>query len=184
LDHGIILGKAHLNELKRPATIKGEVVKISKNSVVSVHYTLKNQNNDVIDSSREGSPLVYIHGTGSMIPGFEMALNDKSQGEKLEFSVAPEYGYGEWDKSLVQSVAKNQFPDAAKIQVGAQFQAESDHGPLVVTVKEVKENEIVIDGNHPLAGETLYFQVEVMELRAASADELQHGHVHGAGCRH
>jgi FKBP-type peptidyl-prolyl cis-trans isomerase SlyD len=99
-------------------------------------------------------PLVYIHGSGSMIPGFEMALTGKTLGEKLEFTVAPEYGYGEWDKSLLQNVAKSQFPDAAKIQVDVQFQAESDHGPLVVTVREVNENEIVIDGNHPLAGET------------------------------
>jgi FKBP-type peptidyl-prolyl cis-trans isomerase SlyD len=159
-------------------------VKISKNCVVSVHYTLKDKDNLILDSSKGTDPLVYIHGAGNMIPGFEAALEGKTTGEKLAFTLAPEQAYGVWESALVQSVPKSEFPDADNIQVGIQFQTESDHGPLVVTVTEIKEHDIIIDGNHTLAGQTLCFEVEVLELRAATADELQHGHVHGEGCHH
>lgn len=156
----------------------------AENSVVSIHYTLTNTRGDVLDSSRGGDPLVYLHGAGNIIPGLEKALAGKQAGDKLNVSVAPAEGYGERDDSLVQQVPRRAFQGVAQIEPGMSFQAQSSQGPMRVTVTAVTGDMVTVDGNHPLAGETLNFDVEITEVRAATLEELAHGHVHGPGGHH
>jgi len=143
-------------------------VNIAKNSVVSVHYTLKNDQDQILDSSSGKEPLVYLHGSGSMIPGFEESLEGKAAGDRFKVTVPAEKGYGPRDPRMVQSVPKGEFRADTDIQVGMQFQINTEEGPLVLTVLEVKDQEIVLDGNHPLAGVTLHFDVEVTDVRSAT----------------
>lgn len=156
-------------------------MQISPNKVVSIHYTLKNDAGDVLDTSSGREPLAYLHGSGNIIPGLEKALEGKSSGEKMNVSIAPEEGYGERHEGLIQDVPRDAFQGVEDIQPGMQFHAQGPSGPMVVTVKEVGDNTVKVDGNHPLAGETLHFDVEVADVREATAEEQEHGHVHGAG---
>jgi FKBP-type peptidyl-prolyl cis-trans isomerase SlyD len=156
-------------------------VTISKHQVVKINYTLKNDQGQVLDSSDQGGPLAYIHGIGHIIPGLEDALEGKGSGEKLNVSIPPEKAYGERNDQLVQAVPKTEFQDVDQLVTGMQFQVQTDQGPMILTVIEVRDQEVVLDGNHPLAGQTLHFDVEVLEIRAATQEELDHGHVHGEG---
>ncbi|MEY2862874.1 MAG: hypothetical protein RLY58_581 [Pseudomonadota bacterium] len=156
---------------------------IAKDQVVSFHYTLTDEQGTVIDKS-EGQPLVYLHGAGNIIPGLENALVGKVVGDKLTVTVQPAEGYGEYQPEMVQEVPRNLFQGVDNIEVGMQFQAQADDGMQVVTVKDVTDEVVIVDGNHPLAGQTLNFDVEIVEIRDASAEELAHGHVHGAGGHH
>jgi len=149
--------------------------------VVSIHYTLKNKDGELLDKSAEGEPLNYIHGTESTIPGLEAALAGKSVGDKLSVSIAPEQAYGLRSESLVQELPRNAFEGIDDIQEGMRLQAESEHGTRVVTVTNVAADLITVDGNHPLAGETLNFDVEVGDVRDATTQEIEHGHVHSDG---
>lgn len=157
---------------------------ISKNSVVTIHYTLTDDQNKVLDTSSGKDPLIYIHGAGNIIPGLEQALEGRSAGDKFNVTIAPENAYGLRDESMTQSILKSEFQDGDKIKVGMRFQVNTEGGPLVLTVVEVKDTEIVVDGNHPLAGATLHFDVEVSAVREATNEELEHGHVHGPGGHH
>ncbi len=157
---------------------------IADESVVSMHYTLKDDKGTVLDSSSGGEPLVYLQGSGNIIPGLEEALAGKKAGDKLQVTLPPEKGYGERDERLVQSIPKNQFQNADGMKVGMQFQINSQGGPMVLTVVELKDTEVVVDGNSPLAGQTLHFDVEVTDVRKATEEELAHGHVHGPGGHH
>jgi FKBP-type peptidyl-prolyl cis-trans isomerase SlyD len=159
-------------------------MQIAQDSVVSIHYTLKNDAGEVLDSSEGAEPLVYMHGNGNLIPGLEQALMGKSAGEKLAVSIAPDQAYGERDASLVQEVPRSAFRNVQTIEVGMQFQADSNQGPRMVTVVQVTDTTVTVDGNHPLAGEQLHFTVEITEVRAATQEELDHGHVHGPGGHH
>ena len=159
-------------------------MQIAQNSVVAIAYTLTDDKGTVIDTSAGGEPLVYLHGARNIIPGLENALTGKSVGEKLTVTVAPAEGYGEYDPQMVQAVPRQMFAGVENIEVGMQFQAQTPQGVRVVTVIEVEGDDITLDGNHPLAGETLHFAVEVTEVRTATAEELAHGHVHGAGGHH
>lgn len=152
---------------------------ITKNHVVTINYTLKDDDGNILDSSEQLGPLNYIHGHGHIIPGLESALDGKAKGEKLNVSVKPEEGYGERMDQLIQAVPKDQFDDADTVQVGSQFQVDTEHGPMILTVIEIKDAEFVLDGNHPLAGMHLHFDVEVVDMREATEQELDHGHVHG-----
>ncbi|MEC7121044.1 MAG: peptidylprolyl isomerase [Pseudomonadota bacterium] len=153
---------------------------IQKDQVVSFHYTLTDEQGTVIDKS-DGQPLVYLHGANNIIPGLENALVGKVAGDKLQVSVAPEDGYGEYQPEMVQEVPRQMFQGVDQIQVGMQFQAQTDDGIQVVTVKDVTDESVFVDGNHPLAGQSLNFDVEIVDVRAASEEELQHGHAHGVG---
>lgn len=159
-------------------------MKISKDSVVSMHYTLKNDANEVLDSSSGGEPLVYLHGAQNIIPGLESALVGKEKGDKLDVSISPKEAYGERDERLIQRVPKNQFPDPKNVQAGMRFQTHGPNGPMVFSVSEVTDSEVVVDGNHELAGQTLHFSVEITDIRKATQEELDHGHVHGPGGHH
>jgi len=154
-------------------------MQIEPNSVVTLHYTLKDNDGKVIDYSTDGS-FLYLHGAMNIIPGLENALAGKSAGDELTVKVSPEEGYGVKEENRIQEVPKDMFDNAEEIKVGVQFHAQSPDGAaVVVTVTEVKDDSVVIDGNHALAGMELNFDVKVVDVREASAEEIEHGHVHG-----
>jgi FKBP-type peptidyl-prolyl cis-trans isomerase SlyD len=157
---------------------------VAPNTVVHIHYTLKNDAGDVLDSSNGNEPLAYLHGNGNIIPGLEKALEGKQAGDKVSVKIAPGDGYGERDAGLVQDVPRSAFVGIPNVEVGMQFQADSNHGPRTVVVTQVAGDTITVDGNHPLAGQNLNFDVEITEVRKATREELEHGHVHGAGGHH
>jgi FKBP-type peptidyl-prolyl cis-trans isomerase SlyD len=157
---------------------------IAQNSVVTIHYTLKDDAGDVIDSSREGDPIAYLHGHGNLVPGLERELEGKSTGDKVNVSVTPEQGYGEYDKQLVQQVPRRALQGIANVKVGMRLQAQTPQGPRAVVITRLVGDMVTIDGNHPLAGKNLNFDVEITDVRDATEEELAHGHVHGAGGHH
>lgn len=159
-------------------------MQIAKDLVANIEYTLTDDAGNVIDSSVGGEPLAYLHGAGNIIPGLEDALEGKQAGDSFKVSIAPADGYGEKNEGLMQVVPKEMFQGVDNIEVGMQFHAQTDHGMQVITVAAVDGDNITVDGNHPLAGQNLNFDVKVIEVRAASAEELDHGHVHGAGGHH
>jgi len=159
-------------------------MKNTENPVVSIHYTLTNKAGEELDSSAGGEPLSYLHGAGNIIPGLESALSETSTGDKLKVTIEPEDAYGLRSDEQTQTVGKEMFEGIDNIEVGMQFQADSSTGPAIVTVTEVNEETVTIDGNHPLAGEQLTFDVEVVEIRPATESEMEAGHIHGAGCNH
>jgi FKBP-type peptidyl-prolyl cis-trans isomerase SlyD len=154
------------------------------NTVVLIHYTLTSDTGETLDSSEGREPLGYLHGFGNIIPGLENALTGKQAGDKLKVSIKPEEAYGVREDALVQVVPRSAFGGAQDLEVGMQFQAQTPEGVRVVTVVDVAGDDITLDGNHPLAGETLHFDVEVTLVRAATQEELTHGHVHGEGGHH
>ena len=159
-------------------------MKIAHEKVVSIHYTLTNSEGTVLDSSSGGEPLAYLHGFGNIIPGLENALEGKGAGDKLSVTVEPEQGYGARDERLVQAVPRSAFKGVEDIAPGMQFQAQGPQGARLVVVTQVADDEVTVDANHPLAGQTLNFDVEVSGVRDATAEELEHGHVHGPGGHH
>lgn len=156
-------------------------MQVTQDAVVSIHYTLTNDQGVTLDSSAGGEPLAYLHGNGNLIPGLERALDGKSAGDKLQVQVVAADAYGELDPDLVQDVPRDAFRGIDDIQVGMQFQAQSNHGPRAVVVTKVASDVVTVDGNHPLAGQNLNFEVEIKDVREATEEELEHGHVHGPG---
>ena len=159
-------------------------MKIAKDAIVTLNYTLTDDENETLDTSVGGEPLVYLHGAQNIIPGLEEALEGKKQGDKFKVTIPAEKGYGEHLEEMIQNIPKSQFPPGQDLQAGMKFQANSPQGPIVLTVIEVGDTDILVDGNHPLAGENLNFDVEVAEVRAATKEELTHGHAHGPGGHH
>jgi FKBP-type peptidyl-prolyl cis-trans isomerase SlyD len=157
---------------------------IANQTVVSLHYTLTDDKGKVLDSSSGGDPLVYLHGASNIIPGLEEALTGKKTGDKLKVSVPPEKAYGQRDERMVQRIPKDQFPDPDRLKPGMQFQVNSNQGPMILTVTGVEKGEVIVDGNPELAGLTLHFDVEITDVRKATAEEIQHGHAHGPGGHH
>jgi len=154
---------------------------IAQNSVVTIHYTLKDDAGEIIDSSREGDPIAYLHGHGNLVPGLERELEGKTTGDKVNVSVTPEQGYGEYDKQLVQQVPRRALQGIPNVRVGMRLQAQTPQGPRAVVVTRLVGDMVTIDGNHPLAGKNLNFDVDITDVRDATEEELEHGHVHGAG---
>lgn len=159
-------------------------MQIAADKVVVIHYTLKNDAGEVLDSSSGGDPLSYIQGNGSIIPGLEEALEGKTTGDKLQVAIAAEKAYGAHDPQLIQQVPKRAFQGVGNVQAGMRFTAQTEHGPRQVVVTRVVGDMVTVDGNHPLAGQNLNFDVEIAEVRDASEEELSHGHVHGPGGHH
>ena len=159
-------------------------MEISANSVVLIHYTLKDDSGEILDSSAGGEPLAYIQGHGNLVPGLEQALEGKSGGNTLAVTVSPADGYGNRDETLVQRVPKRALQGSGEIRKGMQFQARTDDGMRLFTVTGVAGDMVTLDGNHPLADQTLHFDVEVVSVRQATVEELEHGHVHGVGGHH
>ena len=157
---------------------------IATDKVVSIHYTLTNADKDVLDSSAPGEPLVYLHGRGAIVPGLERELQGKIVGDKLDVVVSPEDGYGERSGPGPQPVPREIF-EGVDVEPGMPLMVEDDDGhhmPLFVV--EVTDEQVIVDGNHPLAGETLHFAVEVVAIRDATDEELAHGHAHEDGHHH
>ncbi len=159
-------------------------MQIEARKVVTLNYTLTDNDGNVIDQSSDSS-FAYLHGANNIIPGLENALEGKSAGDSLNVSVTPAEGYGERDPAKTQAVPRNMFPEDTDIEVGMQFHAQGPNGEtLVVSVAAVEDDTVTVDGNHPLAGVQLNFDVEVIGVREASKEELEHGHVHGPGGHH
>jgi FKBP-type peptidyl-prolyl cis-trans isomerase SlyD len=159
-------------------------MQIADDTVASIHYTLTNATGAVIDASAAGQPMTYLHGAGNIVPGLEQALEGRRVGDRFNVAVAPEEGYGPRHEQLIQVIPLDAFRGVEKVEPGMQFEAQGGQGPQLVTVTHVDATGVTVDGNHPLAGETLHFAIEVADVRAASEEELQHGHVHGAGGHH
>lgn len=154
---------------------------IAENKVVTIEYTLKNDAGEVLDTSEGREPLVYLHGAKNIIPGLENALSGKTPGDSVSVRIEPAEAYGERDDSMKQQVPRDMFGDE-EVQVGMQYHAQSPEGEmLVVTVIDANDTHVTVDGNHPLAGQHLNFDVEVKDVRDASEEEISHGHVHGEG---
>lgn len=156
-------------------------MKIENNKVVSIHYTLKDDNGTILDTSDGKTPLPYIQGVGQLIPGLENQLQGKVKGDKLNVSIAPADAYGEYREDMVFQVGKDGFRGEEELREGMQVEVELEQGRSIAIVTKIEGEEVTLDLNHPLAGQTLHFDVEVMEVREASAEELSHGHVHGVG---
>jgi FKBP-type peptidyl-prolyl cis-trans isomerase SlyD len=159
-------------------------VEITADRVVTIHYTLKDDNGAVLDSSAGGEPLAYIQGHGNLVSGLEKALEGKQDGDTLAVSVAPADGYGIRDEALIQRVPKRSLQGSGQIKKGMQFQARTDGGMRTFTVTAVIGDMVTLDGNHPLADQTLHFDIEIVGVREATTEELEHGHVHGVGGHH
>ncbi|MFT6269692.1 MAG: FKBP-type peptidyl-prolyl cis-trans isomerase SlyD [Alphaproteobacteria bacterium] len=157
---------------------------IADNHVITLHYAVKTQNGDLIDESKSSEPLAFIQGSHFMIAGLEDALYGKQKGEKFEITIEPEEAYGHRQDQLVQEVPANMF-EGMEIEVGMSFRATTDQGEQSVIIIDKDDNQVTVDGNHPLSGMTLMFDVSIEDVREATADEIDHGHVHGAGgCGH
>ncbi|WP_076542972.1 peptidylprolyl isomerase [Shewanella sp. UCD-KL21] len=156
-------------------------MKITKHAAVTIHYSLTDQEGRLIESSFEAEPMVYLHGTEGLIPGLETELEGKVVGDKFDANIPTEQAYGEYHDGLKQEVPLEAFGDIEDIVPGMRFIAETEMGQRPVQVTEVKDTVVVVDGNHPLAGQALNFSVEVMDVREATAEEIAHGHIHAAG---
>lgn len=156
---------------------------IERDRVVSIHYTLRDDGGQVIDAS-QGEPLTYLHGHGNLIPGLERELAGKDTGERLAVKIPPADGYGEYDQALVQRVPRRALKGIPEVKVGMRLQAQTPQGVRALTVTQLQGDMVTLDGNHPLAGQNLNFEVEIAGVREATAEELEHGHVHGPGGHH
>jgi len=159
-------------------------MKITKNTVVSLDYTLKNNDGTVLDSSAGREPLVYLHGVGALIPGLENKLEGLEANAALNVTIQPEDGYGKRSEELIHKVSKAGFQGDEEMQVGMQVQLDTENGPMIATIAGIEGEEVTLDLNHPLADEILHFDVEIKDVRNATEDEISHGHVHGVGGHH
>lgn len=159
-------------------------MQIAARTVAAFHYTLTNDAGEVIDTSSGREPLHYLHGAGNIVPGLEKEMEGKRAGDTFDVVVAPGEGYGEHDDDMVQQVPRAAFQGVPDLEVGMQFEARSPQGAMPVTITAIDGDTVTVDGNHPLAGVTLHFAIEVTEVREASVEECLHGHVHGAGGHH
>ena len=162
-------------------------MKISVNKIASLSYTLKNDDGQILDKADKESPFLYMHGTGGIIKGLENALENKAIDDNFNLIVAPEDAYGERDPNLTEAVPRTMFEGVSDENMipGAQFHAQTAQGTQIITIAEVEGDMIKIDANHPLAGETLHFEVAVLDVRDATEKEIAHGHPHmPGGCVH
>ncbi len=157
-------------------------MQVIKDAVASIHYTLKNDEGTVLDTSEGREPLPYLHGAGNIVPGLEAALEGKTVGEELQVRIEAAEAYGEKNDAMIQTIPREHMPEGVELQVGMQLQAQTPDGQAqVVTIIALTNTDVTLDGNHPLAGVALNFAVEIVEIRKATEEELSHGHVHGAG---
>ena len=158
-------------------------MQIGAKKAVTFHYSLRDDEGTVLDSSEGSDPLTYLHGEGNIVPGLEKALEGKTVGDEVKASVPPEEGYGVRDEKNIQNVPRRKLPEG-KLQPGMRVRLQTNHGQIVALVTAIKGDYVTIDTNHPLAGMTLHFEVKVTDVRDATAEELEHGHVHGPGGHH
>lgn len=154
---------------------------IADQTVVLFNFILKNADGEEIDNSAGDDPVAYLHGAGAIVPGLEAAFEGKSAGDKFQVTVPPAEGFGEHDETLPEVVPREEFEESAELEVGMQFRVPTDDGESIVTVMEIGDDTVSLDGNHELAGVVLDFDVTIVEVREATAEEIEHGHAHGVG---
>lgn len=159
-------------------------MRVADNTAVSIHYTLTDDAGEVLDSSKGRDALVYLQGKGAIISGLEKELYGKSAGDKFKVRILPEDAYGLYSEEMVQIIPHSMFEGIDTVEIGMQFHADVNYGTGIVTVTAIEGDNVTVDGNHPLAGQALNFDVEVMAVRPATEEELAHGHIHGPGCHH
>ena len=159
-------------------------MKVAKDLVVSLAYQVRTEDGVLVDESPASAPLDYLHGRGALISGLESALDGRVAGDVFAVDVGANDAYGQYDENLVQRVPKDVFVGVDELEVGMRFLADTDMGPVPVEITGIEGDEVIVDGNHMLAGQNLKFHVEVIGVREATAEELEHGHVHGeeGGC--
>lgn len=158
---------------------------IAAGKVVGMTYSLRNDAGEILDQASVQEPFLYMHGESQIVPGLEGALEGLKIGDKKNVTVSAEDGYGPVHPGLKMTVKKNQFPGVDEVKAGMQFQAQSPEGHgMVFTIVGIEGDDVTIDGNHPLAGQTLHFSVEIISMRDATEEEKSHGHVHGEGGHH
>ena len=156
-------------------------MQLTKNKVAILNYTLKDKENNILDQHNDGS-FTYIHGAKSLMPALENALEGAQAGDKIDIVIEPEDAYGVHNPEKIQRVPKKIFPPEQELEIGMHFRSAMPNGTAVnVLITEIETDEVVVDGNHPLAGKQLNFDIEVLEVRDATEEELEHGHVHGPG---
>lgn len=161
------------------------MMQITDDRVVSIEYTLTDDSGTILDTSEGREALSYIHGSGGIIPGLENALAGKTLGDELSITVSPDEGYGQRIEQLTQVVSRDMFESIDNLEVGMQFHGQSpDEHPIVITITAIEGDDITIDGNHPLAGLNLNFEIKIVDVRDATEEELEHGHVHGPEGHH
>ena len=158
-------------------------MQIGSQKAVTINYTLKDDAGNVLDTSEGSEPLTYLHGTGNLVPGLEAALEGKTVGDAIQTTLTPEQGYGERDENNVRNVPLRKLPEG-KVEIGMRYRIQTEEGHSAALVTAIRGDYATIDANHPLAGLTLHFDVQVLGVRDATAEELTHGHVHGAGGHH
>lgn len=159
-------------------------MKIEKNVVVTMNYTLKDTQGTVIDSSADNGPLSFIQGIGNIIPGLETEMEGKVKGDKFTCTITPANGYGEADSNLIQKVDRSQFAEGEALEIGMMFEVGNDDQSFIARIIGLDDQNVTLDANHPMAGQTLNFDIEILNVRAAEPAELAHGHVHGEGGHH
>jgi FKBP-type peptidyl-prolyl cis-trans isomerase SlyD len=155
---------------------------VNENKVVTFEYTLKNDGNEIIDSSSNNMPITYIHGSGNIISGLEAELEGKKVGDKFHVSIEPEDAYGIRYEELIQTVDKDRLSHLPNIEIGMQLQAYDEGGMQILTVVDISDNDVTLDGNHPLSGERLHFDVEIIDMREATEEEIEFGLNTDCGC--
>lgn len=155
---------------------------IEKHKVVSIDYILTNDEGDILDTTQDESPLEYLHGANNLLPALESALEGKGLKARVQTKVSPEEGYGVYDEELTQTVPLSSFPNPEQIKAGTQFQVETSQGIKIATISRVENGELTVDLNHPLAGQNLNFDIQVVGIRDATAEEIENGHIHTEGC--
>lgn len=156
-------------------------MQLTKDKVAVINYTLKDKDSNIMDESNDSS-FSYLHGSKNLIPALEQALEGKQAGDKVNVVVEPENAYGQRDENKIQRVPRKMFPPEQELEVGMPFSSATPDGTAInVVITAIEEHEVVIDGNHPLAGMTLHFDIDLVDVRDASDEELEHGHVHGPG---
>ncbi len=155
-------------------------MQINDHKVVSFHYTLTNDEGELVDTTAGGEPLPYLHGEKEIVAGLEQALEGKSVGDKLKITLAAADAYGDLDPALIEVVSAEMFEGVETLEAGMEFETELDNGDdEFVRIISVDGDNVTIDGNHPLAGQNLTFDVEITDIRDATEEELEHGHVNG-----
>ncbi|TSA39361.1 MAG: peptidylprolyl isomerase [Methylococcaceae bacterium] len=159
-------------------------MQVADNIAVTIHFTLTDDDGEIIDSSIGEEPMTYLHGSGQVITGLEKALPGKAVGEKFTIRIEPEEAYGVFSEDRIEVIPRDMFDEGDVIEVGMQFEADVAENPAIITIVAVEGDNVTIDSNHPLADVALTFEVEIIGLRPATEEELEHGHVHGEGCHH
>ncbi|ORE88591.1 FKBP-type peptidylprolyl isomerase [Oceanococcus atlanticus] len=159
-------------------------MQIADNTVVSFDYTLRNDAGETVDTSSGREPMAYLHGHNQIVAGLEKEMTGRSSGDSFQVTVSPDEGYGPHRPELVQVVPREAFQGIDTLEVGMRFQADSAQGPMLVRIAAVEDSQVTVDGNHDLAGQNLHFDIAVTDVREATAQELEHGHVHADGQDH